>query len=203
MPWALAAAAVTAGGAIISGSQKAKAVDKATKASTDATDKILALGAPYRAAGEQAVKSLQDPNKFFTASPGYQWRLNQGMEQVAQNKAVNGLLKSGGTLKAMGDYAQNNASSEFSKWWDQNFGMSQLGLKATGLGSDAIATNLTNQGNGAIQQGNIQAGTTGSITDILGGVLSKYGNNGGSNSSFGAGGGGFGGTGYSDLPVYA
>ena len=201
MPWAVAAAAITAGGAIYAGSQQNKAVDKASEASTAAQDKILALGAPYRAAGEKAVGALQDPNKFFTASPGYEWRLGQGLEAVSQNKAVNGMLKSGSHMKDLNNYAQNQASSEFGKWWDQNFSMGQLGLQATGMGSGAISTNAANQGNAAVQQGNIQAGTIGSITDILGGVLTKYGGTGGSNSSYGAG--GVGGTGYSDLPVYA
>lgn len=201
MPWAVAAAAITAGGAIYSSSQQSKAVDKAADKSSEATDKILALGAPYRDAGKMALGNLQDPNKFFQTSPGYQWRMDQGMEQVAQNKAVNGLLKSGGALKDLNTYAQNNASGEFGKWWDQNFNLGQLGLQATGMGSGAISTNAANQGNAAIQQGNIQAGTIGSITDILSGTLSKYGGAAGSTSSYG--GGGFGGTGYSDLPVYA
>lgn len=203
MPWAVAAAAITAGGAIISSNKQSKAVDKAAKASTDATDKILKLGEPYRNAGQMGINALQDPNKFFYASPGYNWRLGQGMEAVSQNRAVNGMLKSGGTLKALSDYAQNQASGEFGNWWNQNFNLGQMGLRATGLGGDAISTNAANQGNAALQQGNIQAGTIGSITDILGGVLTKYGGTGGSNSSYGpVSGGGFGGAGYSDLPVY-
>lgn len=204
MPWAVAAAAISAGGAIYASNKQSKSVDKAAQASTDATDKILKLGEPYRNVGQMGITALQDPNKFFYASPDYAFRLGQGMEAIGQNNAVNGMLKSGGTLKALNNYAQQTAGSEFGNWWNRNFNLGQLGLQATGMGSGQIATNAANQGNAALQQGNIQAGTIGSITDIIGGVLTKYGGSGGSNSSYGApSGGGYGGAGYSDLPVYA
>ena len=67
---------------------------------------------PYRQAGETAVGDLNDPNAF-TTSPGYEFRLKQGMDGVAQNKAVNGLLNSGAALKALNDYNQNMASAEY------------------------------------------------------------------------------------------
>jgi len=59
-----------------------------------------------------------DPSKF-TASPGYQFRLNEGNRNLNASYGAKGLLKSGGAIKGFTDYNQGMASSEFDKWFQQ------------------------------------------------------------------------------------
>lgn len=87
---------------------------------------------PYTQAGTQAVNNLANPNASFAVSPDYNFRLGQGEDAVATNKSVNGLLRSGSALKAVNNYAQNTASSEFANWWARQQGLVSTGLTATG-----------------------------------------------------------------------
>lgn len=45
--------------------------------------------------------------------PGYQFRLQTGLDEMTNSAAARGGLLSGGTAKAMQDYAQNSASNEY------------------------------------------------------------------------------------------
>lgn len=201
-------AVVGAGASIYSSSQQSKAIKSAAKSSDAAYQQVRSDAAPWRQAGTDALGRISNPNAMlskFVESPDYQFRLNSGLEAVGQNKAVNGLLKSGSALRGMTDYAQNTASGEFGKWWDRQNDMSNTGLKATGITVDPAMTNGANQGNAAIQQGNNTAGLVGSLSEIF----SKYGPQIGDGAikNFGTGGAGqssyVGSPGYSDLPSYA
>ena len=63
--------------------------------------------------------------KNFTAQdmyqydPGYQFRINQGLQAVNNSAAAKGSLLSGGTLKDLNNYAQSQASSEFQNAFDR------------------------------------------------------------------------------------
>ena len=49
----------------------------------------------------------------FQTDPGYQWRMDQGMNQLQGRAAAGGGLRSGNTLKALMDYGQGQASQEY------------------------------------------------------------------------------------------
>lgn len=51
--------------------------------------------------------------------PGYQFRLNQGMQALQNSAAAKGGLFSGGTAKALNDYAQGSASNEYSNVYNR------------------------------------------------------------------------------------
>lgn len=71
----------------------------------------------------------------FTASPGYQFRLQQGQDAIGRSAAAQGGLFSGAAGKALNDYAQNTASQEFDNYLNRLFGMSGSGQQAaTNLG---------------------------------------------------------------------
>jgi hypothetical protein len=55
----------------------------------------------------------------FTASPGYQWRLQQGQRNLNANFGARGLLQSGSAIQGAIDYGQNQASSEYGNWFNQ------------------------------------------------------------------------------------
>lgn len=89
--------------------------------------------APFLATGTQAVNELgaltSTPGQglltpwtgSFTAptadqaaqTPGYQFELTQGEQQLQNSAAANGSLLTGGTAKAINDYAQGTASSNY------------------------------------------------------------------------------------------
>jgi len=112
--------------------------------------------APYTGAGTQAMGMLQsgtaDYNSplmktfgstDFTGDPGYQWRLQQGVNALQSSAASKGNLFSGATGKAMTDYGQNFASNEYNNAYnrysqDQNnqfsrlYQLGSMGLNAQG-----------------------------------------------------------------------
>lgn len=52
--------------------------------------------------------------------PGYQFRINQGLQSVQNSAAARGKLVSGDTAKALNDYAQNSASGEFQNVYNRS-----------------------------------------------------------------------------------
>ncbi len=53
------------------------------------------------------------PEFNFQADPGYQFRLNQGLDNVQSRLAGRGLIGSGAEMKGLNDYAQGAASQEY------------------------------------------------------------------------------------------
>lgn len=69
-------------------------------------------GAPFKGPDAQSV--LNDP--------GYQFRLNQGEQALTNNRAAQGLMGTGGTLKDILGYGQDYASNEFQNVWNRDLG---------------------------------------------------------------------------------
>ena len=74
--------------------------------------------APYSQAGQRAVgryeNLLQNPQEIYN-TPGYQFRLNEGLTNLQRQKAAGGMLRSGATLADITRYAQDYATSEYDK----------------------------------------------------------------------------------------
>lgn len=158
----------------------AKSSAAALAASKEQQDKVWGTVTPYTAAGSAAVNTLSNPNalmKGFQTDPGYNFRMSQGIDAVNTNRATNSLLRSGSALKAVNDYAQNQATGEFGKYVAREQDLSHTGLQGAAIGAgaanqtqQAIQTNAANQGAAAIAGGNQTADLAGSI----GALLSKY-----------------------------
>lgn len=78
--------------------------------------------APWLKAGTTAINQLAGTNvPNFQAptnvteqnDPGYQFRLQQGLDALQNSAAARGGLLSGNTARAINDYAQNDASNEY------------------------------------------------------------------------------------------
>lgn len=149
---------------------------------------------PYLNTGNQANQQLaaglgpngalgrQFTQTDFQQSPAYAFNMQQGLQAINNSASVRGGALSGGTMKAMSNYGQQNASNEFQNAYNrftqnqqQNYaqlsGGAALGLNAaTGLGN--LGTNQVSQMAqmyGA--QGNAQAaGTMGNYNSISGGL---------------------------------
>ena len=154
-----------------------------------------ALNDPYRTAGLTAQNKMLsslglagDPNapgygKYskdfsmadYQADPGYGFRLNEGLKQIAHTAASRGGAISGGTMKGIQDYAQNSASQEYQNAYNryqQNRTNQQQPLGNL-MASGQTATNQqgTQAGNYASNAGNLitNAGNTAGSA-ILGGA---------------------------------
>ena len=169
------------------GKAGADAARKAAEAQTDALNRGIDVSrqqyqqgysdlSGYRDAGgvgtQGMLAGLADPNSFYgyqfqqfdpnsidvTQDPGYQFRLQQGMDAAMGSQAARGLSQSGGALKELQNYGQGLASQEYGNvynrqyqnWQGNQAGQSQQAqLRAGALsglaGMGLNATNARNQ----------------------------------------------------------
>lgn len=104
-------------------------------------------------AGGATSPSVADAYARFQTSPGYQFRLDQGVKAVNNSLAARGLVNSGSEQKAINDYAQGQASSEFTNYANRLAQLAGFGSAATS-GTTAAGTSAAN----AISNANIAAG---------------------------------------------
>lgn len=198
------AAAIGAGANIISGNKAAKAGQQASAASIAEErrqyDRTRADYAPYREVGYGALGKLATmygvapvgadgkptatyagsaaPDTSWQTSPGYEWRLNQGIQAAERSAAARGLLRSGGTMKAIQRYGEGLASSEYENYANRLAAMAGIGQSATG--STAAAGAQATQGitNAYMNAGNARASayqnTGAQIGNLAGNLAGAY-----------------------------
>lgn len=151
-------------GTLASGYMASQASGKAIGAQSDAANQANATqkyvfdtqrqdAQPWVQAGTSALSQLQDPNlgSDFQTDPGYQFRLNQGVNQINSSAAARGLGNSGATLKALDRYNQDYASNEYNNVYNRTYGrLSQLAGygQAASAGQASAAQNYGNQVSG-------------------------------------------------------
>jgi len=216
------AAVLGAGASIVSGNKAANAQKNAADQSVaeqrrqyDQTREDLA---PWRTTGGAALGRLADlygvgpggaktegDYAGFEASPGYQWRLDQGTQAAERSAAARGLLGSGATMKAVQRYGEGLASSEFENYANHLAGIAGVGQAATNTTAAAgqnaannISSAYTNAGNARASSyantGSAINGTLNNLASIYayqqgGGFAGSggvYGSGGGSGNGFGA-----------------
>lgn len=167
-------AAAVGGGALIGAGASIYGANKQSDAANAALDfqkQAYGQGAPYRDLGRSATSYLDrlnsgDMSKFYT-SPDYTFRLNQGLSTLQNSAAARGGLLSGNAMRAITDYGQNTASSEFGNYWNRMFNQSQLGAgAASNAGTQAGQIGNTMMGVGQAQA----SGAVGAANSINGGI---------------------------------
>src|SRR5574337_138232 len=133
MPWGLAAAAISVGGAIYSANKQSGAAKDAANASNQATQQSIAEQkrefdinqanqAPWLNAGKGALSQMQALNSgdfsSFKQSPDYQFSLNQGLLGLDNSAAARGSLYSGGHSADMLNFAQGLASQNYNNYYN-------------------------------------------------------------------------------------
>lgn len=158
----------------------------------------IARQQPFLQMGTNALNRLNALNQpganaaqFLQLDPGYAFRLGEGQKALERSAAARGGLLSGATGKALTRFGQDYGSQEYTNAYNRLAGIAGLGPSAAGvmnnLGSsygqnaNALAmTNAANQGNLALQQGNIRASQYGNYGNALNTALntdwSKIGN---------------------------
>ena len=119
------------------------------------------------ASAQQSLTALQN-------SPGYQFRLGEGLKALERSAAARGTLLTGGTLKGLTRYGQEFASNEYDRRNQQLFGWAGLGANAAGASAASNTAYGANAGNLITNQGNANAaaGVAGSnaYNQALGGI---------------------------------
>lgn len=191
MPFAIAGAAATAavgiGGAMMQADATKSAASSARAAQEQALAQARADTEPWRTAGTNALGVTTDlagangPDaataamKDFYTSPGYQWRMGEGMRAVDAGAAASGMLRSGAALKAEQTFGQGLASGEFTNYYNRLYDLSKLGEAASVNAAEASqATGAgiarTDQLEGA-QQANIIGGASKGIGEGINKLL--------------------------------
>lgn len=90
----------------------------------------------------------------FQASPGYQFRLSEGLKAIERSAAASGNFRSGATLKSIGRYADGKASGEYENFANRLAALAGVGQAATNASGQAgqayaggVSSNLINAGN--------------------------------------------------------
>jgi hypothetical protein len=185
------AAVLGAGASIYSGSKASKAQKQAADASVAEQrrqyDTTRADFAPWREAGSGALGLLSrayginggTPDMTaFTTSPGYQFRLNEGLRATERQASSRGLLRSGAAQKALLRYGEGQAAGEFGDWWNRLAGVAGLG-QAGVSGTAAAGSNAANNISQALTAGgnaraSSYANTGSAINSGINNVLFAY-----------------------------
>lgn len=219
----LIAAGIGAAGAVGAAALSNKGAKTAANAATKSTAETNALQreiyssnkttlTPFINSGVGANKQIDgllktnpfnyDPGQF-EADPGYQFRLQQGMQGVQQANAASNTRLSGSAQKALLGYGQGMAAQEYGNWWNRdqsriagenNVQTSYLnalgGQQATGLSAGnalaGVGTQYAGQvgqnnqwqanqvGNAALVNGNNQANLIGGVANMAGNALGQW-----------------------------
>ena len=169
--------------------QSGKDVSKAAQQAVQVADPF----APYRGQYASALSGLYNNPWQIANSPGYQFRLAQGLEGINRNAAAAGYLGSGNRLMELMRYGQDYGSQEFDKE------IARLsGLSGATTGSPAAAGQL--QASYANSLGNAYTNTAGAIGSAIGSLGGLFGGGSGGTTSGQSNTSGSGGTYFMNLP---
>lgn len=124
----------------------------------------------YNTPGYQLTNGQGAVDRFQT-SPGYQFAVNDALNQVARQGASRGLLDSGAGLRAMTDRAQGMANQEFNNWQqNQQNQYNQYQNRLQGLASGPTGSEMAYNLGQSVGNNNMQTGNN------IGSILANQGN---------------------------
>lgn len=187
--------ALVAGG-VASSAIGARSASKAADAQTQAANRQIDLSEriydetterfqPYYDAGTNALAGImfelgmgEAPEGYsgFTATPGYDFRLNQGMDALEGSAAARGGLLTGNTLEGIQAYGQDMASREYGNYFNRLAGVMSGGQAAAAGQANAGANYQAGASNALTSIGNAQAaGYIGQANALTGGINNALG----------------------------
>lgn len=120
--------------------------------------------------GLNGAQPQSDAFDAWRGSTGYNFGLNQGMGAITGGAATKGLLNSGSTLKALNEYGQNFANTQYGNYVDQLMGLINPGLQ--GANTIANAGQVSNSTSTSTSTGTSKGPTKG-FGGVVGSVLGK------------------------------
>lgn len=106
----------------------------------------------------------------FTATPGYAFRRQQGINAIDASAAARGNLLSGSTLKGLTDYGQGSASQEYGNYLNRLGQAASSGQSAAGMQASAGQNYVANASNALGNIGNAQAAGAVGVGNAISGV---------------------------------
>lgn len=207
----LIAAGLAAAGSVASGiiganaakdasNAQVEASKRATSAIESASQKAEGYTAPWLEGGKAAFEQYMGElglsktgaggtpfQSQFTATPDYQFRVNEGEKGVVGNLNRLGMKNSGAALKALTRFREDIAGREYGSYLDRLSGVSSAGQQTAEntanrtVNSGAnIANTLMSEGearaSGYVGSANAITGAIGNFTNNTGRALGKYDN---------------------------
>jgi len=134
MPWSVAAAAITAYYQYQASKDAAEAAETAADTMAESqdewTDYLKSMYAdykPFMMAGLKGYKGLLEDPEAYKESPGYQFRLQEGLKSVGiADGEVNQRNLTGSQLKAITGYTQDYATSDYDRALQRYAGMAGI-----------------------------------------------------------------------------
>lgn len=180
-------------GSVVGGLASASAAKKASRAQQDSAAAQLALQermydetterfAPYLGAGGNALNAYQfelglgsRPKGYegFSATPGYEFQLEQGLGAVNALAGARGGLQSGRTMQDLQRTGQGLANQEYGNHLNRLAGMTDMGMGAAGnqaAAGNAFAAQASNSIGAA---GNAQAAGAIGVGNAIGGAINN------------------------------
>jgi hypothetical protein len=181
MPWSVAAAAVVAYGSYRASKKASDAAKDAAGQQGDALEwqkEMYQDFKPYLMKGLEGYQQLLDDPESYKKSPGYQFRLQEGLKSVGvADGEVNQRNLSGSQLKAIARYSEDYATTDYDRALQRYAGMAGIsqGVAAVGATYGQGISNAANAQGGYLQQaGNARAAGYMGMSSAIGQGLSKY-----------------------------
>lgn len=127
---------------------------QANTATTDALGAARRVADPGRSVYDTRLQQMMTGG-FTPDDPSYQWRMDQGMENLSRSSAARGMLGSGNVLAELTNYAQGAASQEYGAQFNRLLSASQNATQQYSAAYDTLGRMLGQQ------QGQQQLGLAG------------------------------------------
>lgn len=141
-----------------------------TSAGTGAVSKITNLlglgsivtnGGNYNTYGWDPANAKEKQDAAFAdfqTTPGYEFRVNEGIKALDRSAASRGMLRSGAQQKGLTAFGQGIASEEYNNYLGNLFNLSGMGNQAASSANNTAGQLTANAGN-FVAQGGIARGT--------------------------------------------
>lgn len=184
MPFAPVAAAVA--GAAVSGGISALTKGNQSGAISTGQQQANTVLQPYVDTGENALTKYADLQGIngqpaadaamstFQKSPGYDYRVSEGLRAVDAGAAASGMLRSGATIKAEETLGSNLANQDFGAYVSRLNDLSKFGLQGAGLTASTDTSAAGQQASIAGAQGTGFSNAAGLATGAVTNGLTKY-----------------------------
>lgn len=136
------------------------------------------MGQALPTAQPTTAQPADDPFADFFASPDYKFRLSEGMKAIERSAAARGGLRSGATMKSIGNYAQGQASGEWNNYVNRIANLAGVGQTQANNDASAGRDYANNMSNIYTNAGNARASayanTGNAINQGVGNIASAY-----------------------------
>lgn len=143
------------------------------KSTAPATSTPAPTTAPPTATTVQPAPTAPDYSAFYK-SPGYTFRLNEGINALDRSAASRGRLYSGAQMKGVNNYAQGMASEEYNNYANRLASLAGVGQTAATSTASLGAQTAGNVGNSLMEGGQARASGYLGQANAWGNALNDY-----------------------------